>query len=343
MSFEQALQAGGTVVIKEGIDVDALGQDLAPPANNLSSPPTNSHSMVQSPSSAQLKTSPTSPASRPPASASTSASSSSNDLFYDAEDPEYQSRRRSMYRSQGTASSPDLATLVRKAKQRGRILPTGKDRRQETAPPLPSGPHAPSDLSSRPRNASSASSSGYSVPTVSPPPMPKGRGQRSRPSAGPSSGSDWVLASSSHDDETAKNPKASVRQKTSAFLGRMLGQNTMRERSKTTSSPSRQRMQLSPPVPPKPTDSASPTVVPASEALPTSPKLDPVHDTPVTLKLPPLETEANVKGRGVVTGEPPLTAIERNFLDHLKGQSTLMMQRRQANIWQTSKHVCGRS
>ena len=210
MSFEQALQAGGTVVIREGIDVDTLGQDLTPPPNILSSSPTNSsrpHSMVHStapPSSAQLKTSPTSPASRPAASASTSASSSSNDLFYDAEDPEYQTRRRSMYRSQGTASSPDLATLVRKAKQRGSILPNGKDRRQETAPPLPSGPHAPSDLSSRPRNASSASSPGYSVPIVSPPPMPKGRLQRSRPSAGPSSGSDWVLANSSHDDETAK-------------------------------------------------------------------------------------------------------------------------------------------
>ena len=209
MSFEQALQTDGTVVIKEGIDVDTLGQDLTPtpPANVLSSSPTNSprpHNMAAPLSSAQLKSSPTSPASRPPASASTSASSSSNDLFYDAEDPEYQTRRRSMYRSQGTASSPDLATLVRKAKQRGSILSTGKDRRQEAAPPLPSGPHPPSDLSSRPRNASSASSPGYPVPIVSPPPMPKSRLQRSRPSAGPSSSSDWVLANSSHDDETAK-------------------------------------------------------------------------------------------------------------------------------------------
>ncbi len=211
MNFEQALQAGGTVVIKEGIDVDTLGQDLTP----LSSPPTSSsrpYSMIQStatpvaapPSSAQFKTSPTSPPSRPPASASTSASSSSNDLFYDAEDPDYQTRRRSLYRSQGTASSPDLATLVRKAKQRGSILPTGRDRRQP-APPLPSGPHAPSDLSSRLRNtSSSASSSGYSVPIVSSPPMPKGRLQKPRQSAGPSSGSDWVLANSSHDDEIAK-------------------------------------------------------------------------------------------------------------------------------------------
>ncbi|KAH9083422.1 hypothetical protein EDB83DRAFT_2213073 [Lactarius deliciosus] len=311
MNFEQALQASGTVVIKEGIDVDTLGQDLTP----LSSPPTSSsrpHSMIQStttpvvapPSSAQFKTSPTS---RPPASASTSASSSSNDLFYDAEDPDYQSRRRSLYRSQGTASSPDLATLVRKAKQRGSILPTGRDRRQEPAPPLPPGPHAPSDLPARFRNTSSASS-GYSVPIVSSPPMPKGRLQKSRQSAGPSSGSDWVLANSSQDDETAKNPKSSVRQKTSAFLGRMLGQNTMRERSKTTSSPSRQMVQIPPPVPPIPTDTASPSVSLPSEALPTSPQLAPVRATQDTLRLLPLESEANLK---VAISESPLTAVER--------------------------------
>ncbi|KAI9463546.1 hypothetical protein BJY52DRAFT_1252141 [Lactarius psammicola] len=319
MNFEQALQAGGTVVIREGIDVDTLGQDLTP--TSLSSLPTSSsrpHSMIQSttspvaapPTSAQFKTSPTSPASRPPASASTSASSSSNDLFYDAEDPDYQTRRRSLYRSQGTASSPDLATLVRKAKQRGSILPTGRDRRQEPAPPLPPGPHAPSDLSTRFRNTSSAPSSGYSVPIVSSPPMPKGRLQKPRQSAGPSSSSDWVLANSSHDDETAKNPKSSVRQKTSAFLGRMWGQNTMRERSKTTSSPSRQIVQISPPVPPIPTDTASPAMSLASEALPTSPPLAPVRATQDTLKSLPLESEANLKGKGDMISETPLTAVQ---------------------------------
>lgn len=85
----------------------------------------------------------------------------------------------------------------------------------------------------------------------------------------------------------------------------------MRERSKTTSSPSRQIVQMSPPVPPIPTDSASPAVPPASVALPTSPQLAPVRDAPVTLKLLPLESEANAKGRGVIIGEPPLKAIER--------------------------------
>lgn len=49
-----------------------------------------------------------------------SPSSSTSEVFYDApEDIDYQTRRRSMYRAQGTASSPDLATLLRKAKERG--------------------------------------------------------------------------------------------------------------------------------------------------------------------------------------------------------------------------------
>ena len=66
-------------------------------------------------------------------------------------------------------------------------------------------------------------------------------------------------------------------------------------------------MQISPPVPPIPTDSAPPAVLPTS---PTSPQLAPVRDTPVPLKLLPLESEANVKGRGVIR---PITAVEREL------------------------------
>jgi hypothetical protein len=270
MNFEQALKAGGTVVIKEGIDVDSLGQldDLPAPAklHTCSSPSTSTstssrpHSIIRPaatplmpPStSTQLKGSLPSSTYRPAASISTSASSSSNDLFYDAEDPDYQTRRRSMYRSQGTASSPDLATLVRKAKQRGSVLPPqliGKDRRQESAPPLPTALHAPSEPAPRPRQRSSTSSSGFPLPPiVTSMTMSKGKVQKSQQSAGPSSGSDWVPTGPIRDDRTAKASvesylargwllttvqisKSSVRQKTSAFLGRMLGQNTTRERS----------------------------------------------------------------------------------------------------------------
>ena len=205
MTFEQVLEAGETVVIKEGIDVESLGVDLAP-SPSPSSPLSPPHSMVP----VQPKNSLVSPTPRPaPISASTSASSSSNDLFYDAEDPEYQTKRRSMYRSQGTASSPDLATLVRKAKQRASILPTqlgGKDRRHDVAPPLPAGPHAAPNPAPRHRQRSSTSSSGHTVPvSATSPPMQKGRLQKPPQSAvPPPGGAEWVPASSSYDDGSMK-------------------------------------------------------------------------------------------------------------------------------------------
>ncbi|KAI0305683.1 hypothetical protein B0F90DRAFT_1815266 [Multifurca ochricompacta] len=331
MNFEQALQASGTVVIKEGIDVDSLGQDLTPSLMFLSSTSTLSpsssitssrpHSMIQStatslmapPTPTQPKSPVTSPTSRPHASASTSASSSSNDLFYDVEDPDYQTRRRSMYRSQGTASSPDLATLVRKAKQRGSILPpqlTGKDRRHETAPPLPLGSHAPLDPSLRPRHRSSTSSSGHSVsPVIASSAMSKGKLQKARQSTSPSNGSEWVLTGTSHDDVTIK----AVRQKTSALWGRMLGQNTMRERSKTdASSPSRRTMQTPPPVPSLSADRASPVASQLPEPSPASSQPTPLRTTSDLSKpLPSLEGEADGKGKSTVVSEPSLVAAER--------------------------------
>ena len=217
------------MVIKEGIDFDRLGEDLAPSKKFLStgdgststsstttlsphSQPTTatatSSDNMPSPTPSHFKSSRTSPNARPtaPASVSTSASSSSNDLFYDAEDPDYQTKRRSMYRSQGTASSPDLATLVRKAKQRTPILPShlvGKDRHHEPPPPLPVGPHAPSEPS-RPRHSSSTSSSGQTVPSnITPTSMPKGKLQKSRPTNA-SKGADAVPTSAGHDNGSVK-------------------------------------------------------------------------------------------------------------------------------------------
>ena len=217
MSFEQALEAGETMVIKEGIDFDSLGEDSAPALKYLSSsssplsPPSSSSSRPQSMLPPRAKNSITSSTLRPTTSisASTSASSSSNDLFYDAEDPDYQTKRRSMYRSQGTASSPDLATLVRKAKQRASILPTGnnKEKRYEVAPPLPasSSPHPPPNPAPRHRHRSSTSSSGHTMPATTPTTMQKGKLQKPPPSTGPSSGAERVPPTSSgHDDGNVK-------------------------------------------------------------------------------------------------------------------------------------------
>ncbi|CAK5265616.1 unnamed protein product [Mycena citricolor] len=128
---------------------------------------------------------------------------SSEELFYDAEEPHNDSNRereptnrRSMYRAQGTSSSPDLATLLRKAKERGGVVPPGVkntlDRRRfEEPPPLPNS------------------------------------------FVSPSKGKNKLQRTPTNGEGPDKPAKSSVRAKTSAFLGKMLGQGTVRERSKT--------------------------------------------------------------------------------------------------------------
>ena len=114
----------------QALDAICLPSDITPPSSSSHLqnilPPRAKYSLVYS--------TPRSPASF---SASTPALCSSNELFYDNEDPDYQTKRRSMYRSQGAASSPDLATLVRKEKQRAGILPASvnKDKPRKIAPP----------------------------------------------------------------------------------------------------------------------------------------------------------------------------------------------------------------
>ncbi|KAA1471675.1 hypothetical protein DENSPDRAFT_837715 [Dentipellis sp. KUC8613] len=278
MDFEQALRAGGTVVLKEGPDINALGHDSTPSPRPLTSPlssssrthmPQPSTPTVVPPTPTPTKGKVGSPSGRPRT--SSPSVSSSNDVFFDAEDTEYQTKRRSMYRSSGTASSPDLATLVRKAKQRGGILPTHlmRDKRQEQPPPLPSAGHAalntPERSSPRLRPRSSTSS-GTSLPHASSPqPFPGTKGKAKLQKAtssntmavSSSSSSDWVFTSpgvGNTDSGSFKHPKTSVRAKTSAFLGKMLGQGSVRERSKTDAgSPSKTPSSpKAPPVPPLP-------------------------------------------------------------------------------------------
>ena len=64
-------------------------------------------------------------------------SSSTQDVFYDAEDADLQMKRRSLYRSPGTSSSPDLATLLRKAKERGVSAGHYPNKRDKLVPDSP--------------------------------------------------------------------------------------------------------------------------------------------------------------------------------------------------------------
>lgn len=130
LDFEEALHAGGTVLLKEGFDVDALGADITNTSIALSSPPSppaqRGYRSLQpaTPIVVPPTPSPGNSASRsaalPSAVSLTPSSSATSEVFYDApeEIDAYQTRRRSMYRSPGTASSPDLATLLRRTKER---------------------------------------------------------------------------------------------------------------------------------------------------------------------------------------------------------------------------------
>lgn len=124
--FLQALLASSTFRIQEGLDVNKLGLETPSPHRSQPTTPT-----VIPPTPTPVA----GPSRAPP-----SPASSSNELFYDTEDPEPTAQRRSMYRSPGTSSSPDLATLLRKAKERGGVgVPkSNRDRRRpDDPPPLP--------------------------------------------------------------------------------------------------------------------------------------------------------------------------------------------------------------
>ncbi len=108
--------------------MDQLGADLSNASISLSSspsPPPQRGYLGLQPSTPIIVPPTPSPGNSAPRSGLVSASatppsSSTSEVFYDApEEIDYQTRRRSMYRASGTASSPDLATLLRKAKERG--------------------------------------------------------------------------------------------------------------------------------------------------------------------------------------------------------------------------------
>ncbi|EMD37830.1 CsMn39, partial [Gelatoporia subvermispora B] len=277
LDFEQALRAGGTVVLKEGFDVDTLGADISNSSISLSpfsspSPSERPYFGVQpaTPTVVPPTPSPSAPGrgvglSTPSKPRSSITSSSSNEVYYDAEDSDFQTKRRSMYRSPGTASSPDLATLLRKARERGK-----QDARKGAAA-APDGSPSKIDVSKGSSRQRSSTSSSLA------PPLPNMQGSpalKDRPSISTnlanssSASSEWVLTSPrslTSIREGGAKAKSSVRAKTSAFLGKMLGTSSTRDRQRSlTSSPSstsiaayagHQLMDaFAPPVPPLPKD-----------------------------------------------------------------------------------------
>jgi PH/SEC7 domain-containing protein len=339
LDFEQALRAEGTVLLKEGPDVNAMGADISYSTidTTFSSPKFTPNRRIQTTTPTIVP--PTPSATAGPSSSigggSSSRSSSSHDVFYDAEDAERQINRRSLYRSPGTSSSPDLTTMMRKAKERGGVVPPhlvkSQKRRESPPPPMPkSSPslERPTTSSGRPRSSTSYS--------VSPPPPSGPRGKPISYVPDTSMTSEWVLPSPHPVKETntakvspflalirhlvdkaMKIPKSSIRNKTSTFLGKMLGQGgtgSVRERSVRISSTSvlgpsdtlfliqkpetpvlptpsayssQSTIESAPPVPPIPTEYQRGAVSPTNESLSASQRaildskpLPPVKGTP---------------------------------------------------------------
>ncbi|TFK25728.1 Sec7 domain GEF [Coprinopsis marcescibilis] len=293
MDFEQALQNEGTFMLREGVDVNSLGVMDSPaqsPANKSyssstikPSTPSFARSMGMGTPSTPVVVPPT-PSPNPAGSgtasslvsvasststsnnklaASSSSPESSQDVFYDADEGERQTNRRSMYRSTGTSSSPDLATLLRKSKERGEPVNIPhhlkKDRREEP-PPLP-------ERETRPRSST----------TVGPASTP------SSPAAGSTKRAKGDGDSTNREQGTKS--KSSVRN----FFGKMLGQSSVRERSKTDASippvPSTSNYSghpsvfsaFPPPVPPLPSEHRHPSTSPIADVFSTSSK--PALDT----------------------------------------------------------------
>ncbi|KAB5589161.1 Sec7-like domain containing protein [Ceratobasidium theobromae] len=240
--FEAALRSDGTVVLKEGRDIRTLGTDTPRSrAGSINLGPRAStdtlgrRQTVSTPKHTPRPT-PATPVVVPP---TPGANSPAPD-----DDDDLAGRRRSMYRSAGTASSPDLATLMRKA----------RDSRDQ---PHQVPPEQPTD---RARTKSSTSSA-FEIIETSPSKTPLNNKPRDRPLPSPDPNNDGSphhrkphrrfakpekLMPSTPDQagysdvgeaRSDREGKRSMRNKTSAFFGKMLGhgQGSIRDKNRTDS------------------------------------------------------------------------------------------------------------
>jgi PH/SEC7 domain-containing protein len=215
LDFEQALRTGGTVLLKEGVDVNSLGVDASPSPmkHNFGSPspPPKEFKWMQpaTPVVVPPTPSPSGPGSVRPAEPSP-ASSSIQDVFYNPDDADMQSKRRSLYRSPGTSSSPDLATLLRKAKERGvnnvgSHYPNKRDKFVPDSPPPPLPLSIPKSFA---RNTAGRTRLRSPTSTATSPPADLATPSKGKPTArtndivclsadisNPASASEWILAS----------------------------------------------------------------------------------------------------------------------------------------------------
>ncbi|THH27852.1 hypothetical protein EUX98_g6347 [Antrodiella citrinella] len=166
----------------------------------------------------------------------------SPEIYYDAENADLQTKRRSMYRAPGTASSPDLATLLRKAKAKeNNAEKEARSGNPSLSPLTPNRLHVDDTIT---KGSRQRPPTGFSSPQspASPrigTPLTRGKSKPDigiSPSASGVSSPDWVLTSP-RSMSSMKASKSSVRAKTTAFFGKMLGSSSStRERSRTITS-----------------------------------------------------------------------------------------------------------
>ncbi|KAG9075744.1 hypothetical protein FS749_012566, partial [Ceratobasidium sp. UAMH 11750] len=261
--FEAALRSEDTMVLQEGRDIRSLGVHDTPsrarsgsiasarPHTALGRASTDTipvrRQTVSNTKSTARPAPPATPIVIPPTPNAVTQTPAVPDDAQDDDDEEYNARRRSMFRSPGTASSPDLATLVRKA----------RDAREQTQDYLDPAP--PADRVRTKSSTSSAFEFVESNPVQTPLKQPARDRALTSPdqtfdgsprlrksqrrlakaekvlgvSRGPLSNDPAAaFASDIGEGRSDREGKRSMRNKTSAFFGKMLGHSqSIRDRS----------------------------------------------------------------------------------------------------------------
>jgi PH and SEC7 domain-containing protein len=197
--------------------VNALGVYASPSSANHSfsspTPPPKDRKTPRNQPSTPIVVPPT-PSPAGPSSArlpESSPASPIHDLSPGAEDTDMQTKRRSLYRAPGTSSSPDLATLLRKAKERGGVIgmPHKKEKVVESPPPLPKTyGRTGGKMRQRPSTSTSnTSSQGPATPSKGLPTSRTNEVDCLRTDISSPSVSEWILANplaQSKEDGTVK-------------------------------------------------------------------------------------------------------------------------------------------
>ncbi|GAB1525710.1 hypothetical protein RhiTH_008873 [Rhizoctonia solani] len=240
--FEAALRSEDTVVLQEGRDMHTLGHADTPHRNrsgsvNLTAPRASidvigRRQTVSTPKHSVSKHTPATPVVVPPT---------------PTPPEEDDSRRRSMYRAAGTASSPDLATLISKVRRSREEQLEERERTRSTTSSAFEIIEAHTPSKSRDRALTSPDSQGQ---------RRTNRLAKAEKTLGISPGASSKLMADSDVGEgrsDREGKRASMRNKTSAFIGKMLGhgQGSLRggNRSTPTTPVATQQHSFAPPVP----------------------------------------------------------------------------------------------